>query len=202
MHGAASAAPAARASAGGFSLIDVLIANVVMAVSILVYVQCIGTESRLSHATEEKALAVVTLGRFVERMRADTSWSTLYTRLRPLSAESTNDPNLTHLGIDLKLRTWPVTSYYTDVSVPPALGTVTFLVQVPSTVVGGVAGLRETANAPRYGLPHDLNGDGKVDSNPRDADYLGLPVVVRLRWQHTGQPPHEVVLATLLRGER
>src|SRR5262245_3130756 len=124
MRGTATAPPS-RAGEAGFSLIDVLIANVVLAVSVLVYVQCISTESKLGRATEEKALAVVTLGRFVERLRADSNWSTLYDRLRPLSAESKNDPKLTHLGIDLALRTWPVTTYYPDVGVPPALGTVT-----------------------------------------------------------------------------
>ncbi|HEX6812594.1 MAG TPA: hypothetical protein VF384_13290 [Planctomycetota bacterium] len=188
--------------AAGFSLIEVLVANIVLAVSVLVYVQCIGTQSKLNRATEEKALAVVTLGRFVERLRADTNWATLYARLRPLSMESTDDAKLSDLAIDPALKTWPVTNYYSDVSVPPSLGRVTFLVQVPATDSMGVVALRESAPAPRYGLPRDLNGDGAIDSGPRNDDYTALPAVIRLRWERAGQQVREVLLATWLRGER
>ena len=74
--------------------------------------------------------------------------------------------------------------------------------QVPVTTVAAVADLRESAVAPRYGLPHDLNGDGVADGNPRSADYRSLPVVVRLRWQRPGHTPHEIVLGSWLRGDR
>jgi prepilin-type N-terminal cleavage/methylation domain-containing protein len=193
--------PASHGEAG-FSFIEVLIATVVLAVSVLVYVQCIATQSKLNRAIEEKAAAVVTLGRFVERLRADTSWATLYARLRPLSAESTDDKTLSDIGVDTTLRTWPVASYYSDLGIPAALGRVTFLVQVPATEIAGVAALRENATAPRYGLPHDLNGDGVIDALARNDDHAVLPVVVRLRWERAGQQSREVVMATLLRGER
>jgi type II secretory pathway pseudopilin PulG len=195
-------APAPRGAEAGYSLIETLIGTVVLAVSILVYVQCIGTESRLGRATQEKALAVVTLGRFLERLRADSSWSTLYDRLRPLSSEGKQDPDRSDLGIDTALRTWPVTDYFSDVGVPASLGAISFLVQVPSDTVFGNTGLHESSNAPRYGLPHDLNGDGRIDSNPHSGDYTALPVVVRLRWERPGQAAREVLLATWLRGER
>lgn len=104
--------------------------------------------------------------------------------------------------MDRSLPTRPVTDYYPDLGVPASLGTVTFLVQVPSAVIGGVPALRENIVAPRYGLPRDLNGDGVIDSNSRNQDYTALPVVVRLRWVRPGEQPHEVVLGTWLRGER
>jgi len=190
------------AAAAGFSLVEVLIANCVLAISILVYVQCIGTETKLNRATQEQTLAVVTLGRFVERLRADSSWPTLYARLVARSSESADDAGRTHLDMDPKLPTWPVTTYFTDLGVPATLGTVSFLVQVPAVVQAGVSVLCETEVAPRYGLPHDLNGDGAIDGNSRNNDYTALPLVVRLRWQHPGEQAREVLLATWLRGER
>src|SRR5262249_41640837 len=148
----------------------------------------------------ERGVAILTLERFVERLRADTDWAGLYARLRPLSSESAGDAGLTFFGPDLSLATHAPTTYYADFDVPARLGTVTVLVQVPSTTVSGVAGLRENEVAPRYGLPMDLNGDGSTDSATHDADTRVLPVVVHLRWQHKGRQANEIVVATCLRG--
>jgi hypothetical protein len=147
-------------------------------------------------------LATVTLGRFVERLRADQSWKDLYTRLRQRSAESADDPGLSSLAVDTSLPTWSVTDYYPDLEVPASLGTVTFLVQVPVTNVDGVPSLVESVDAPRYGLPHDLNSDGEIDSKSRNVDYTALPIVARVRWSRPGEQAHEVVLATWLRKAR
>jgi hypothetical protein len=152
--------------------------------------------------SEERGVALRTLARFVERLRADPDWAGLYARLRPLSSESAADANLSRLGPDLSLTTYAPTTYYGDFTTPSRLGTVTVLVQVPSTRVSGVDALRETANAPRYGLPADLDGDGAIDAAAHDGDRLVLPVVVRLRWQHAGRAADEVVVATTLRGDR
>src|SRR5205085_10628004 len=130
---------------------------------------------------------VATLLHRVERPRGDPAGAALHARLRPKSTESTGDTGLTFSKVDTGLATYVFTSFYSDLTVPPALGTVTALVQVPSTVVGGTPGLHEDAVAPRYGLPYDLNGDGTIDGNARDADYVALPVVVRLRWKRAGQ---------------
>ena len=107
--------------------------------------------------------------------------------------------NLTRLGPDLTLATQNPTTYYADFTTPARLGTVTVLVQVPQTTVSGVAALRETANAPRYGLPGDLNFDAVIDANARDTNRNVLPVVVRLRWQRTGRAAQEVVVPAWLR---
>jgi hypothetical protein len=183
-------------------LIEVLASMVVVTVALLAYGSSVLQNHRCSAAAEERGVAVLTLERFVERLRADTDWAGLYARLRPLSSESAGDANLTSFARNPSLTTYPPSAYYADFDVPASLGTVTVLVQVPSTTVSGVAGLRENANAPRYGLPMDLNGDGVVDGNTRNDDCAVLPVVVRLRWQHKGQAADEVVVATCLRGDR
>jgi Tfp pilus assembly protein PilE len=183
----------------GISLIELLIANIVMVFAVLSFVHTIGVSNKLNRATQEKALATVTLSRFVERLRADTSWSTLYTRLRQKSVENAKDTGLTQLKVDLTLPTYPITTYYSDLTIPASLGTVTFLVQVPVATVNGQPSLVENVVAPRYGLPHDLNSDGKIDAAAH-TDNTALPIVARLRWTRSGQQPHEVVLATWLRG--
>ena len=175
-QGAQSRLCAGRPEAG-FSLIEVLVANIVMAIAVLSFVHTIGAANKLNRATQERALATVTLGRFVERLRADLSWNDLYTRLRQRSTACDDD------GCGLQ-------------------STVTFLVQVPVTDVDGVPSLVESVDAPRYGLPHDLNSDGEIDSKSRNVDYTALPIVARVRWSRPGEQAHEVVLATWLRKAR
>lgn len=186
----------------GFSLVEVLVAAALLLVAVLGHAATVMGSHGMSRSTAEHGTATDVLGRFIERLRADPDWATLYARLRTLSSESASDPTLTRLDLDPSLPTHAASVYYSDFAVPSSLGNVSFLVQVPSSQVAGVAALRESAVAPRYGLPHDLNADGLVDANSRNSDYLVLPVVVRVRWQRAGQNAQEVVLATLLRCER
>lgn len=190
------------ASVGGFTLVDCAIGTSILVVSILGFVATALSGHRLGKRVEERGLAFETLGRFVERVRADPDWAGLYARLRPLSQESLADKTLKSTANDASLPTQKASVYYTDFVPPTALGTVTFLVQVPSRTVGGVAALREDEVAPRYGLPRDLNGDGVIDGNARDADYRSLPLIARIRWQHPGEASQEAVLTTWLRGDR
>lgn len=186
----------------GIALIEVLASMIVLAVGLLAYASTVLQSHRTSEAAEQRGVAVLTLGRFVERLRADTDWAGLYGRLRPLSAESGADLGLNFLGPDLSLPTHPPSAYCSDFDVPARLGTVTVLVQVPSSTVDGIVGLHENVNAPRYGLPMDLSGDGLTDDVAHDTDAVVLPAVVRLRWQHTGHAPDEVAVAVCLRGDR
>ena len=189
-------------AAAGFSLVEALIGSTILVISILGFAaSTLGSHEQCGRI-EERGIALQALGRFVERIRADPDWAGLYARLRPLSCESADDATRSRLGIDTSLATQTAATYYPDFDVPASLGTVTFLVQVPVETLAGVAALREDEVAPRYGLPHDLNGDGVIDGNARDADYRALPIVVRLRWQRVGMPTSEVILATWLRGDR
>lgn len=186
----------------GIALIEVIASMVVLAAGLLTYASSVLQQHKCATDAEERGVAVLTLERFVERLRADTDWAGLYSRLRPRSSESASDTTLKSLGRDLSLTTYAPSVYYADFDVPASLGTVTVLVQVPSTTVSGVAGLRENTSAPRYGLPMDLNGDGATDAAAHDTDCAVLPVVVRLRWQRKGRAADEVVVATTLRGDR
>jgi hypothetical protein len=186
----------------GFALVEGMIGASILVVAILSFVASALGGHNLGRQVAERGVAVETLGRFVECMRADADWAGLYARLRPLSSESAGDATLGRLGVDTSLTTYPASTYYVDFVAPSSLGTVTFLVQVPAKTVAGVAALREDLVAPRYGLPYDLNGDGLVDGSSRNADYRSLPIVARIRWQHAGAATQEVILPTWLRGDR
>jgi len=193
---------ARRCGEAAFTLVEVMISASILVISILGFVANAFAGHNLSRTVEERGVAVETLGRFIERLRADPDWAGLYARLRPLTVESVGDATLVRLNVDTNLKTRTAATYYADFVPPKSLGTVSFLVQVPVKTVSGVASLREDEAAPRYGLPYDLNGDGVIDGGARDADYRALPIVVRIRWQHPGETAHETILQTWLRGDR
>lgn len=180
-------------------MIEVLVSTIFLSIALLGYAASAVRHQIASTDLAERGVALLTLERFVERMRADTDWTGLYGRLRPLSVETAGDATLSNLGVDTSLAAQAPTAYYADFTTPSRLGTVRILVQVPSTTVAGVPALRENTSAPKYGLPADLNGDGAIDGNSRNADYVVLPVVVHLRWTHTGRDAQEVVVPTWLR---
>jgi len=200
MHGGVRMRSVRRVrSDAGFSLVEVAASAAVVSVALLGYAASAVGHEKAAVELSEKGVALLTLERFVERMRADTDFAGLYGRLRPLSAETATDAALTNLGADASLAGSVPTAYYGDFDVPARLGDVRILVQVPQGTAGGMAALRENLAAPKYGLPADLNGDGVIDGNSRNADYLALPVVVHLRWTHAGRAPQEIVLAAWLR---
>lgn len=194
--------PGRRRRAGGFTLIEVCVALVILVVAILGHVASVGAAHQNAQDVEERGLALQTLERFIERLRDDPDWDTMWVRLRARSAETTTDTALVSLANDFALPTVPATTYYADFQVPSQLQNASFLVQVPAFDNAGVWELRENLNAPRYGLPYDLNGDGLTDATPRNADYRQIPVVVRIRWGGVGGLATEITLSTWLRGDR
>jgi prepilin-type N-terminal cleavage/methylation domain-containing protein len=183
----------------GFSLIEVLICSAVLAIAVMGHALTVLAGQRDSVRSQERGLALSTLQRFIERLRGDNDFAGLYLRLKPLTAESAGDGGLTFLGPDPSLPMHPVTDYYADFVTPSTLGTVEVLVQVPVKNGAGGPALREDQQAPRYGLPADLNADGVADQNSHSADYRALPVVVHLRWTRPGGSQQEVVAAAWLR---
>jgi hypothetical protein len=140
-------------------------------------------------------MALQSVREFVERMRADEDWGTLYARLRVKAdaAETTG------------ARGFVPTEYYEDFTVPEGLGTVLVLVEVPSSAPSSGTGanvLREDAVLPEFGLPFDLNGDGTLDALDHGADYMALPFTVRLRWTPPGEAEQEIAVSTWMGGNQ
>jgi hypothetical protein len=187
----------------GFGLVEVLFSSAILVIAVLGNASSVSTAHSTFRAVEERGRAVEVMARFLERMRGDDDWAGLYARMRVKSRETEGDTGRTGLGVDPELRMYAPTAYYPDFTVPEDLGTVSFLVQVPGLSVGGsLPTLRESQDAPRYGLPADLNGDGEITSESREGDYRALPVVLRMRWTRRNGASEELVLPTWLRGER
>ena len=55
-------------------------------------------------------------------------------------------------------------------------------IEFPSVAVGGDLQVREDLKSAVLGMPRDLNADGVVDAADHAADYVILPVRVRLEW--------------------
>jgi prepilin-type N-terminal cleavage/methylation domain-containing protein len=181
----------------GMTLVEVLVASAIVAIALLAHAATTLAGHRFGRSEETRGLAIGTLRRFVERMRSDEDWEGLYARLRTRA-------DAAGAGTGAEPTLYVPSAYYDDLSVPPALGEVGVRVDVPAAPPegGGPRVLREDVADDRFGLPADLNGDGRVDAASRSLDYRALPVQVTFRWTAAGEPSQTLVLATWLRGER
>jgi type II secretory pathway pseudopilin PulG len=174
----------------GITLLETMIATAIASAALLFHAAGTLAGHRLTKAEETRSVALQSVREFVERMRADDDWGSIYSRFHSKATQAA------YLGSQSDPRFFAPTDYYGDFATPEGLGTVTVLVQVPAT--DNV--LREDAQDARYGLPYDLNGDGVVDSSAHDADYIVLPVVVRFRWTPPGEAAQEIEVPTWMGG--
>lgn len=184
-------------NAGGFALVEVLLAAAFVAVAILGLASTTLAGHRFAQAEEARGVALQTTRAFLERLRSDEDWTGLYGRLW-----AKVDPQVVPAG-----STWPAGVYYDDFEVPAILGEVRIRVEVPAALppdatAGTSPILREDVPLRRFGLPYDLNGDGVLDSDPRENDYRALPVIVEVHWQPAGGIPQKLRTSAWLRGER
>ena len=182
-----------RARQHGIALIEIFLAVVFMGMALLWHAASTVSGQQLMRAEASHGTALATVRAFLERLRADEEWATLYERLAALQegpvAPMGHDPSL----------------YYDDFEAPSTLGTAGVLVEVPRAAPAGGGPtdplvLREDINAARFGLPYDLSGDGIVDDQAHDGDYRSLPIVVRFVWAAPGEPVQALTISTWLRG--
>ncbi|MHC5012043.1 MAG: hypothetical protein ACYTG6_14040 [Planctomycetota bacterium] len=189
-----SPTPKPRPAERGLGLIEVLIAAAVAALALMAHLGTTLHGHRLSRAQESRSVALETLHQFIERTRADDDWAGLYGRLQSKLAAGASG--------------YPLTAYYSDFPVPGELSQAEVLVEVPQALpVDAEAGettmvLREDVSHPALGLPFDLNGDGVIDGEARNADYRALPATFTLRWYSVGGMQQEMRVTTWLKGER
>lgn len=193
-----SAAPRQREA--GFSLLEAMIGAAVLTVAMTAYVT--GTLSHQSLAEDQTTRSQVLLlaEQFMERLRTDEDFAGLYDRCRineDLAAAGTG----TIFEFTSGAGAFPPTTYYADFAVANPVGV---LVEVPSAPHPdtGLVVLREDITNEDFGLPADLNGDGAIDSDPRDDDYAAIPVVVHFIWPVRSRQTRELRITTWLKGER
>lgn len=184
-----------RARERGIAMIETFLFVAIIGMALLWHAASSLGGYNLMRAEASHSRALETLRHFIDRLRTDPEWETLYPRLAALA-----DAPLSGTG-------HPATVYYDDFDVPLVLGDVRVLVEVPRVAPlapdpEAALVLREDMLAERFGLPHDLNGDGSIDAAPRDDDYRALPVIVHFHWRAPGESPQVLRVATYLRGAR
>ncbi len=195
-------APRAPRPEAGFGLIESLIGVSILAMAMLGYISTTLSHQRLAEDAASRTQVHQVAREFLERMRGDPEWSTLYERVRALQIQS-SVAGLSGERLDDGRLGFPPAEYYPDMVVPRTLESLVLLVDVPHAPdEEGIKVLREDVTAPEFGLPADLNGDGKIDDEARDEDYVALPVIVTVRWTPNGESARQMRLSTGLRGER
>ena len=179
----------------GFALIETFLVVALLGMALLWHAASSLGGYNLMRSEASHSQALETLRHFIERLRTDPEWETLYPRLAALA------------GAPLSGTGHPPEVYYDDYEAPLALGRVRILVEVPRVAAVDAMPsdplvLREDVTADRFGLPHDLNGDGSIDAASHDDDYRALPVIVHFHWQAPGESPQVLRVATWLRGAR
>jgi hypothetical protein len=170
-----------RARRAGFSLVDVSIATLVMALGMGTLVGSVFASMRREQENEETAAASQVLRALLERLNA-MELGELYATYNsdPLDDTPRSEEHRQALVVDHPL--------LCAGGKPP-------VVEILLPCEGGM--LREDGVAPELGLPRDLDGDGRVDAEDHARDLRLLPVAVRLAWD-TGSGPHVLEMATLL----
>jgi hypothetical protein len=193
-----------RRTCRGLSLLELLIAIALLTAGLLTHVSVAVSERHLSRHQVLESEALSLARQMVERLRADPNWTALYDWLRGLRVAA-EDPIPPGERFDDGLLAYSPQTYYSDFDASARLPSFRVLVEVPTPVAPPgqptqPPALRENVTEPAFGLPADLNGDGKINPSPRDGDYAALPVVVRCRWEADDGASRETSLTTWLRG--
>jgi type II secretory pathway pseudopilin PulG len=160
----------ARPGRRGFSLIEVVLLLAILAVAMGMFAQTVVSSSRLDPIAVQTGAASEAARSAVERLRAFAPAQIVAAH----NADPSDDPGGPGLA--------PGATF----AVPGLAG----------TGPGGHAGridfpsaggqVREDAADPELGMPRDLNGDGLIDDQPHDDDWVLLPVRVRIEWTPQG----------------
>lgn len=160
--------PAAR---GGFTLVEVVIASVVLVIAIGGLTGSILAGVKLSRSNEEQARAEAALRSAMARIQG-TSFRDVFASY---NADPLDDPGGLAPGAGFAVDGLDAVEGDPD-GLP---GEVIF----PSLSIAGEEQLREDFQDPAFNMPRDLSGDGVVDALDHADDYRVLPVRVRVRWR-------------------
>lgn len=197
-----------RPSQTGSSIVEAMLGLLVLSVALLTHLTGVMGEHRLVGEGRDRSGALLATSQVLERLRADEDKPGLYGRLRQRAQAARLSGELATGEVRLSTgrRAYPPTTYFPDFVASPG-GDVHVLIDVPLATPVDPSDPRpdvlreDLADAP-FGLPLDLNGDGVVDDQPRDDDYLLLPVRLYVYWKPSGEAARELKMAAWIRGER
>lgn len=171
-----------RAERAGFTLVDVCVATLILAIAMGTLIGSVFSAMRLEQANEETAAASQAMRSILEDMYA-LDFGELYATYNadPLDDPEAGAANRAALLVDHPLLVAGGKAPVIEILLPDAGGE-----------------LREDSKLPEFGLPRDLNGDGKTDALNHAGDYELLPMTIRLEWE-SGSGQHALEMSTLLR---
>ena len=169
--GSASARKA-RQRRAGFTLLDVMMAAVVLAVAISGLSGAILVAMSLNRVNRDTAIAQQAARQAIEQLEGRT-FNEVF------AAYNGN------VGDDAGLLAPAVGAGFAVAGLQPLVGDADGLcgrVMFPVTTVGAVEQLREDVVDAALGMPADLNGDGAIDALNHAVDFRLLPVRIRIEW--------------------
>ena len=171
-----------RSAQGGFSLLEAIIAVVVLATALLAFARTVVHGDRNIEQTRQNTIAMQAARQVIETMAAEALAADVYRDIfARYNAFPGDDP---------------------DASAPGAGAAVPGLEALPGDADGlplsirfpvqaGAPGvLREDVADQAFGTPRDLSADGVWDAGDHSEDYRLLPVVVRVDWRGVKGPAH------------
>lgn len=172
-HAHSSSRARARRSCAGFTLIDVMMAAVVLAVAISGLCGSILVAMSLNRVNRDTAVAQQAARLAIEQLEG-RAFNEVFAAYNGNVAD------------DAGLITAAPGGGFAVAGLEPLPGDADGQcgrVMFPVTLVAGSEQLREDVADAALGMPMDLNGDGLVDALNHAADYRLLPVRIRVEWQ-------------------
>jgi len=155
-----------RTRSGGFSLVEIVLVLAVVSVASMIYAQTIASSRRLDPIAEETAIAADATRVAIELIRAQPVGEILAL----FDGEPSNDPG--------GAGTAPGATFVVAGLAPTPGGAPVGRIEFPF-LDGRLA---EDLEDEMLGMPRDLSGDGVVDALDHRADWVVLPVRVRIEW--------------------
>ncbi|MFN0244249.1 MAG: hypothetical protein ACKVWV_15275 [Planctomycetota bacterium] len=171
-------ARARRRSRAGFSLVEIVVAGLVLAIAVCGMSGSMVSAVAVNRVNRETALAQEAVQRQMELLQGTLFEETF----RRFNTNPNDDPgvagtapgaNFAVFGLDV-----------TDGDADGRAGQIEF----PTLDVAGVLQLREDVVDLTLGMPRDLNGSGTTDALDHANDYRLLPVRVRVQWRGVAGP--------------
>jgi len=157
-----------RRRTAGLTLVELTVAVTVMVIAICATASTVVTTSALNQSSHETAVARKAAETMIETLR-NTPFQEVFARYNADPGDDPGGPN-----------TAPGAGF--------AVGGLTVAPGAPGGVAGAILlpsagpGLFENVDDPTLGMPRDLNADAMVNAVDRAADYVVLPVTVRVSW--------------------
>ena len=170
--------PSSAREASGFTLVELLVVTVILAVAMNLLTTALVSSNRLAPMNRETGQAMNAVRDKIEEIR-DTPFQDIW---MTFNAEPLDDPGGAGTAPgrffavpELQLRRNDVDGFVGEVFFP-TIGTE----------------LREDLADRDLGMPRDLNGDGVVDALDHSGDYDYLPFRVRLEWRSKHGLPRQL----------